>query len=202
MKNISYDEYIGSHGTTFDRWLLIKENNTFCYGEGERGTGVYFWEKNDYAKSLAIAWYVNRRKKQKCNQVSEQNCAIIWATIKVNKGLIIDFNESKWRNYVLKLLKKNDNPDNREETCKIYDLVCEKIEQQLKNKIKLVITSVYPPSIKKVDIYPTQIVGMATCYVVKDPKCIDNLKCEEIRKFDFHDSDEIKVVLKEIENET
>ncbi|MDM8538083.1 hypothetical protein QUF70_15110 [Desulfobacterales bacterium HSG17] len=202
MIDTDFDEYAGYHGTTIERWLSIKEKNTFDLGEGERGTGAYFWENNIYARSLAVAWYVTAKRRGEYSKDKNQSCAIVWAKIRVNENDIIDLAASEYRSYLYELLKMADYSDSREEAHKLYDELYDRVEDILGRKIKLVIATVHPPSSKGVKVYPTQTIGMAPCYIVRDSACIIDLSCEEIEDFNVSNIEETKKILEKIKNET
>jgi len=202
MDNTELVKYIGSHGTTVTKWLDIKYNG-FSLGGGERGRGIYFWENNVYAKELALGWYVTatRRNDSPYKDDPKKECAIIWAELEADKGEIIDFTGQNYRKQILTLIKKLDTTDKRDEAYKLYDEYIDMLEIELGYKIKFAIAMVYPPS-GKFNVFPTQLYGMAPCYIAREPSCIGLVSCETIKNFDVYSNDAVNEVLREIKNET
>ncbi len=193
MTNTEFVKYSGSHGTTQTRFLEIT-NNGFNVGAGYRGTGVYFWENTGYARELAIGWYVNAKRNGVYKKDEDSRCSIVWATLTAIKNEVIDYTDPKWREQLLKLFKKLDQPDSSEKACDLYDLLTTRIEKTLNTTIKIIITMVHPP---KSSCYPTQTYGMAYCYVVTDTGCINVESYETLNDFDVHDKEACRKVLKQ-----
>ncbi|MBF0232090.1 MAG: hypothetical protein HQK65_03520 [Desulfamplus sp.] len=193
MTNTDYVQYSGSHATTRSKSILI-EKNGFEKSTGHRGSGVYFWESNAYARGLAIAWYVTSMRRGSYSKDKDKTCVVIWADLTASIDEIVDYTSPEWRKYFLELSKNLEFADDKEEAFKIYDYVVERIEELLGNTIKLTIAMVNPPN--KPRYYPTQIYGMACCYIVRDVKCIDIKEREIIENFNILKDEECLNVLK------
>lgn len=185
MTNSDFLECSGSHGTTRTRHLGIQRNG-FKASPGYRGTGVYFWEKNKYARGLAIGWYINAMRRGEYSKDKDKRCSVIWATLAANRNEVVDCTIPEWRDLIFELIDKLDCIDAKGEAYKLYDELIAIAQKILGNTIKIVIAMVNPPN--KPKYYPTQIYGMAWCYVAIDVGCINVESCEIIEDFDHADN--------------
>ncbi len=187
MTKTGYVQYSGSHATTMSKWLSIQQDG-FKVNQGLRGTGVYFWEDNVYARDLAVAWYINSMRRGAYSKDKDKKCVILWADLAANVDEVADYTEPELRNYVLTLIKRLECADDKNQAGKIYDLIVERVQALIGNTIKIVFTTVTPPN--KPRHYPTQTFGPAYCYIVIDVDCISIKDNEILDAFDFSKEDE------------
>ena len=175
-------EYEGTHGTCISRMREIERNGFRSSSEGYRGSGVYFWAESHYSKDLAIGWYKLSLKFGNYSEDEETDGAIIFARIITDneaQALSLETPHAKKRlGELYETLKLSEGFVQSERLMsKLHDCFVEEAENEVGQKLALVIVTVNPP---KGCVYPIKYLGLPYCYVVKDVNVIDVVHCESL----------------------
>lgn len=176
-------ELKGTHGTcaSFAEEIL---KNGFTVGAGRRGVGVYFWgyssTNKEYATALANAWWAQAKVLHKYDVAHNKSCRVLYVSMKLDPDSFLDLEAHEMKQRLLLFLNDiymrtlaKGRPALAE---KAYDLFVGIIEKELKVKFEVVYVTVNPPQTEHWaarDRYPSfDVLGMASCYVVKNKRCI------------------------------
>jgi hypothetical protein len=176
-------ELKGTHGTCATFANEIKKHG-FTIGGGRRGSGVYFWGYSstlrDYATSLAKAWWSYAQSNGQYSSAENKTCEVLYVKIETEDNSFLDLEQHDMKQRLSRFLNDNYKRivqlNSEQLAIKLYDLFVKTIEGELNTKFKAVHVSVNPPKLQFFEspgrIPHFELMGMPSCYVVKDIKCI------------------------------
>lgn len=176
-------ELKGTHGTCISHAERIALHG-FKMKSGRRGTGAYFWAYTGtlkgYATSLAKAWWTQAVAWGQYNSCENQDFRVLCVKINIEDELFLDLEEHEMRGRLAAFLNESYSksiPADRIHLAeRAYDAFVNIIERQLNKKFKAIHVTVNPPKrdcFENADRLPEfDLMGMPSCYVVKDNNCI------------------------------
>jgi hypothetical protein len=166
-------EFEGAHGTTLNKYAEIKKTGFFRYS-GLAGYGIYFWI-GIHCISLAKEWCICNKK------IKMSDCVVIIANIKVDDVNYLDLETLEMKDSIYRLIiKLKLDINDKDKKAKLYDSFIKDIEKMINNEIH--VYQIRLPAPKK-STYPYEIIGTPFCCVVRNNKCIFNIrqiKCLEV----------------------
>jgi hypothetical protein len=170
--------YYGTHGTANENLKEISSSG-FKKGKGLAGTGVYFWELNDYAVDLAVDWYYFSKSKRTFTDNEDVKCVIIYVGVEVPIINYLDFEEANLKQSFINAVRHYDIHNrpgtNKDRLAKLYDEYIEMIEEAYNTEVIVWRVGVNNPPGSK---YPFKIVGLPICYVTSKPSIVEILEVE------------------------
>ena len=184
-------DFYGTHGTSLSRAKCIKAEG-FDARPGRIGVGAYFWtattgEHLPLAQRFAEGWYA--KQAYKFGHDEEPGCAVVTVTVSVDEDDILYLDDPEHHLELRAML--TEVVEQKLGVSSIYDpsvgyddvrrlfkqlnavveLFITRVEELLERKIKIVFKAQQPP----VNDHLRELVGLATCFAVRDTECISEM---------------------------
>lgn len=161
----------GTHGTLVQNRESI-ERLGFRPNHGRIGRGVYFWEKGQYDKPLAMAWVSQKYG-------SNNTGVVFFCKFNIeNKDVMLDKDDSTFKEKLLLVAQYAGlNMYKESDISAAHDRLIREYEKDSKQPVKIIIGGVPSPKDEYFEDekmrYPVRLLNFPKCYAVRDSSIME-----------------------------